>query len=190
MITPQFAREFLNEHVAQINLRRHCLAVGVVMRALAIELKHEDEADLWEVAGILHDADYETTKDDTTRHTHLVIEWLAPHNPESALKNAILAHGWKYVPGNPEPKSPLEWALYTCDELTGLIVAVTLVRPEKSIKTTTVDSVMGKWKAKSFASGVDRDQVAMCEEKLGIPLPRFIEIALTAMQGISSELGL
>jgi predicted hydrolase (HD superfamily) len=74
--------------------------------------------------------------------------------------------------------------------LTGLIVACALVRPDKSLASVDVDAVLRKWKQKSFAAGVDRKQIENCEKELGIKLPEFIQIALTAMQGISKELGL
>ena len=80
--------------------------------------------------------------------------------------------------------------MYCCDELTGLIVAVALVRPEKKLSFVTVENVLKKWPEKSFAKGVSREQISLCEEKLGIPLNQFIEIVLKSMQGISSELGL
>ena len=77
-----------------------------------------------------------------------------------------------------------------CDELTGLIIAVTLVRPEKKLSVVTVDNVLSKWNAKSFAAGVKREDIENCEKELGIKLADFIQIALNAMQGISKELGL
>jgi predicted hydrolase (HD superfamily) len=84
----------------------------------------------------------------------------------------------------------MEWSLETCDELTGFIVAVALVRPDKKLETVGVSSVMKKWKTKEFARAVDRSQIEQCQEKLGIPLNDFIQIALSAMQGIHGELGL
>ena len=84
----------------------------------------------------------------------------------------------------------MQWALYCCDELTGLIVAVTLIRPTKKLKDVTVENILDKWSQKSFAAGVDRSQIEKCDKELGIPLNEFIKIALTAMQGISEELGL
>jgi predicted hydrolase (HD superfamily) len=84
----------------------------------------------------------------------------------------------------------MEWSLYCCDELTGLIVAVALVKPDKTLASVTVDSILKKWKEKSFAAGVKRKQIEKCEEKLNIPLVDFIGLALEAMQGISEELGL
>lgn len=184
------AREFLHENMQSVNLRRHCYAVSAVMGALADRLGKKDQKELWQIAGLLHDADYEVTKDDHTRHTHLLLEWLNKHAVEADIKDAILAHGWGYVPGNPEPKNDMEWSLYCCDELTGLIVAVALVKPDKKIASVTVDSIISKWKQKSFASGVNRSQIEKCDEKLKISLHEFIEIALTAMQKIAPELGL
>jgi predicted hydrolase (HD superfamily) len=84
----------------------------------------------------------------------------------------------------------MQWALFCCDELTGLIIAVTLIRPDKKLSVVTVDNVLSKWNSKSFAAGVKREDIEKCEKELEIPLPDFIKIALTAMQGISKELGL
>ena len=84
----------------------------------------------------------------------------------------------------------MEWALECVDELTGFIVAVTLVRPDKKLESVSVESVLKKWKTKEFAKAVNRDQIAQCEEKLKIPLNEFIQITLTAMQEHHEELGL
>ena len=84
----------------------------------------------------------------------------------------------------------MEWALETVDELTGFIVAVALVRPDKKLESVGIDSIMKKWKTKEFAKAVDRAQIAQCEEKLGIPLAEFIGITLQAMLEHHEELGL
>ena len=177
MITRQQALEILHENMQSQNLRRHCYAVGAVMKD-------------WEVAGLLHDADYEKTKENTQEHTKMVLGWLEQHEVHTDIKDAILAHGWNYVSGNPEPCSPMQLALYCCDELTGFIVAVTLIRPEKKLSAVATENVLSKWKEKSFAVGVHRPQVELCEEKLGIPLNEFVTIALTAMQDNAEDLGL
>lgn len=101
---------------------------------------------------------------------------------------AIKAHNKDYT--KVEPKSKMDWALYCCDELTGLIVATALVMPDKKLATVKVKSILKKMKDKSFAAAVDREQIKLCEEKLDIPLEEFVKIALEAMQGISKELGL
>lgn len=188
MISRKIALELLHANMQSVNLRKHCYAVGAVMKALAKHFK-EDE-DKWEIVGILHDGDYEKTKDAPEKHTLLMIDWLkemGENDPE--IISAIYSHNYSHT-GQNAPKNNLEWSLYCCDELTGLIVAVTLVRPTKKLADVTVENVLDKWNSKSFAAGVKRGQIEMCEEKLGIKLNDFIQIALSAMQGISKELEL
>src|SRR3972149_7628634 len=181
-MTKDEALKLLKSKMKNENLRRHCYAVGAVMKALA---KHfnEDE-DLWEVVGILHDGDYEETKATPELHTMKMVEWLKEKKEvEKELLEAILSHNYAHTGQNP-PKNNLEWSLYCCDELTGLIVAVALVKPDKKLASVTSDSVLNKWKERSFAAGVKREQIKECESRLGIPLREFIEIALSAMQGV------
>lgn len=196
MITRQQAWELLNIHMKNQNLLRHCLAVEVVMRALA---KHfGDDEEIWAVVGLLHDGDYEEVKKDPSQHTLLMHKWLTDAGEtDKRILEAILSHNFAHTGQNPSsslrasaPKNNLEWSLYCSDELTGLIVAVALVRPEKKLATVTVESVVKKWNIKQFAAGVRREQIAECEEKLGIKLPDFISIALKAMQEKSTDLGL
>lgn len=194
-MTRDKALELLHAHIQNQNLRRHCYAVEAVMRALYRRLedgdKSKSEEDKWGIAGLLHDADYEETKEVAkTEHTKRVLRWLQELQAESDITDAIAAHAWNFVDGAPEPKTKMQWALYTCDELTGLIVAVALVKPDKRLAAVTVDSVLNKWKEKSFAAGVDRTQIELCDQYLNLPLREFIEIALTAMQGIHEDLGL
>ena len=159
------------------------------MRALAKYFKQDEE--LWGVAGLLHDADYEKTKDaPKEKHTKEIIKWLTEIDATADLKDAVASHAWGYVEGAPQPKTKMQWSLYCCDELTGLIVAVALVRPDKRLASVTVDSVMKKWDSTSFAAGVNRKQIEECKPRLGIELKEFIQIALSAMQGISKDLGL
>lgn len=187
-MTRQEALDLLYKNMQSPNLRRHCLAVEAVMRALAKYFNEDEES--WGIAGLLHDADYEQTKEDTQQHTKKVIEWLSEYDTGDDIKDAILAHAWGFVDGNPEPKNKMQWSLYTCDELTGFIVAVALTRPSKQLADVTVAAIQKKWREKSFAAGVDREQVGQCEDRLGIPLTDFMQMGLTAMQGIASELGL
>ncbi|CAN5297522.1 HDIG domain-containing protein [soil metagenome] len=194
-MTRDEALKFLYDHMESPNLRRHCIAVEAVMKALARHFADgsadaEAMADTWGIAGLLHDADYELTKTDTQQHTKKVIEWLAEYDTGDDIKNAIIAHGWGFVEGNPQPETKMEWSLYCCDELTGFIVAVALTRPSKQLAEVTVESIKKKWKEKSFAGGVDRSQVEQCQDRLNIPIEDFMQLGLTAMQGISKELGL
>jgi putative nucleotidyltransferase with HDIG domain len=187
-MTKEKALELLHTKMQSQNLRRHCYAVAAVMKALA---KHfgEDEAK-WEVVGLLHDGDYEETKDSPEKHTILMAQWLREKGEtDKETLDAILSHNFSHTGQNP-PKNNLEWSLFCCDELTGLIVAVTLVRPTKKLADVAVENILSKWNQKSFAAGVKREQIEMCEEKLGIKLNDFIAIALKAMQNISEDLGL
>jgi uncharacterized protein len=164
------------------------MAVGYTMRALAEKLG--GDADVWEVVGILHDADWEETKDAPDEHTKHTLAWLKEKKiTDGPLVHAIMSHNTRHT-HLADLEGKMEWALETCDELTGFIVAVALVRPDKKLETVEVKSVLKKWKTKEFAKAVDRSQIAQCEEKLGIPLEEYIGITLKAMQEHSGELGL
>lgn len=194
----------LHTHMSSVNLRRHSYAVGAVMSALGTYLYERNSlsetekagrtatelSQAWEAVGLLHDGDYESTKNDPSRHTLLMHDWLTESGVNNhELLSAILSHNFAHT-GSNKPRNRLEWSLYACDELTGLIIAVALVRPERSLAAVTVEAVERKWPQKAFAAGVNREQIATCEKNLGIPLHDFIGIALTAMQAIHSELGL
>lgn len=177
------ALTILNTHVQNENLRRHCLAVGVVMRALA---KHfEASAEEWEILGIIHDSDWEETKDTPERHTLVSLERIK----DDRFTHALMSHNTKYT-HLAELNGPMEWSLECCDELTGFIVACTLVLPTKKIADLSVQSILKKFPKKEFAKPVDRSQIAQCEEKLGIKLEDFVKIVLEAMQSIAPEIGL
>lgn len=181
------ALDLLHSKMQSINLRRHCYAVGAVMKALA---KHfGDDENRWEIVGLLHDGDYEFTKEDPKNHAKLMARWVRDLGEmDEELLTGIESHGWFHQ--GKLPKTKMQWSLFCCDELTGLIVAVTLVRPTKKLADVTVENVLDKWNSKSFAAGVKRADIENCEKELGIPLKDFIGITLVAMQGISSELGL
>lgn len=168
------------------------------MQALARKFGENEEK--WGLVGLIHDSDYEKTKDSPEKHTLLAVEWLkAAGETDPEILSAVLSHNYGHTGQNftprslgeaGPPKNNLEWALYCCDELTGFVVAVTLVMPDKKLSSVSVESVVKKFPQKAFAANVKREQIKMCEEKLGIPLEEFVKIALEAMQGISNELGL
>jgi putative nucleotidyltransferase with HDIG domain len=167
------------------NLVKHMLAVESAMGGLARYFK-EDE-NLWKIIGLLHDADYDKYPD---KHPQVLIDELEKLKQQKEIIEAIRTHAWGYNGFDVEPKTKLEWSLYCCDELTGLIVAVALVRPERKLSVVTVENILSKWNKKDFAKGVERENIELCEEKLGIKLNDFIQIVLTSMQGIAGELGL
>jgi hypothetical protein len=160
------------------------------MRALASRFKIPDsEAEKWYIVGLLHDGDYEFTKEDPKNHAKLMAKWVRDlGETDDELLTGIESHGWFHE--GKLPKTKMQWSLFCCDELTGLIVAVTLVRPTKKLADVLVENVLDKWNSKGFAAGVKREDIEHCEKELGIKLPEFIQIALTAMKGISKELGL
>jgi hypothetical protein len=188
MLNRNKAIEILHENMQSINLRRHCYAVEAVMKALASHFGENEEK--WGIVGLLHDGDYEKTKSIPEKHTILMHEILINEGErDNVILNAILSHNYAHT-GQNKPKNRMEWALYTCDELTGFIVAVALVRPDKKLKSVTVDSILKKWNVLHFAAGVNRKQIELCEEKLGIKLKNYIEIALMAMKNIAGSLNL
>lgn len=190
-MTREEAIGLLHSHMQNVNLRRHCYAVEAVMRALARRFSEDEET--WGIAGLLHDADYEELKGTdkvTTDHTKLTIDWIQKLSATTDIQDAIASHAWGYVLDAPMPVNRMQWSLYCSDELTGLIVAVALVKPDRKLSSVTVESIMKKWNEKSFAAGANRDQIKECEGRLKIPLSEFIGIALTSMQAIAPTLGL
>lgn len=184
------ALKLLHEKMQSQNLRRHCYAVEAAMRAIARKFKiPNDKLQIWGLVGLLHDGDYEFTKGDPGNHAKLMANWVRElGETDKELLEGIESHGWFHQ--GREPKTQMQWALYCCDELTGLIVAVALVMPSKRLADVTAESVLKKFPQKSFAAGVKREDIEKCEEKLGIPLKEFTGIVLAAMQRVSSELGL
>lgn len=185
MLSRHQALEILKANIANENLRKHHYAVAAAMRALAAEF--DGDPDTWEIVGLLHDADYEETRDDPDRHALVIAEQLEDRNVSEEVVRAIKAHNYERL--GVMPQTDMEWALVTCDDLTGLIVAVALVHPTK-LAGVSVESVMKKFDSKSFASGADRERIRLCEEKLGLPLQEFVGIVLEAMKDRSDELGL
>lgn len=187
-ITREDALKLVNEKLTSPHLRKHSLAVEAAMKGLARQLGGDESR--WGMVGLLHDIDWDVTKDAHDRHTIQTVEWLKEiGNTDAELHTAIMSHNHHHN-GEGEPSSLMEWALYTCDELTGFIVARTLVLPTKKIADVTVESVLKKFPSKSFAAGVNRVQIQMCEEKLGIKLNDFVGIVLKSMQEIADDLAL
>ena len=185
MITKERALQILKENIRNNNLRKHHYGVAAVMRRLAIELGEDPE--LWEIVGLLHDADYEKTKDHMERHTLLLAEILEEEDIGEEIIHSIQSHATEYT--GISPSSLMDYALLSCDDLTGLIVAVALVHPDK-IAAVTVESVLKKFKSKSFAASVNRDKILKCESHLDIPLDKFVGLVLEAMQDEADLLGL
>ncbi len=181
------AMSMLREHNLEINHIRHALAVEAAMKYFA-RVNGEDE-DLWALAGLVHDIDWETTNDDPSKHTHLGASWLRDAGYPDEIVRAVLAHGWG-ICSDVEPVSLMEKYLYAIDELTGFVTAVALVRPGKSLQDLTVKSVRKKWKDKAFARGVDREVIEKGTEILNKPLEDLVEGVIEALRPIEREIGL
>lgn len=179
------AFKLLQEMVKNKNLIRHGIAVEVIMRALA--KRFEEDPEEWGIVGLLHDSDYEVTDKDLYRHTLVISEKLRELGESERIINAIQAHSDQIKPIR---ENNLEKAVYAADELSGLITACALVRPDKKLASLDVISVMKKFRSPSFAAGALRDNILTCEKELGIPLEEFVKIALEAMQDASESLGL
>lgn len=198
-MTREEAYTLVTDWTKNQNLVKHMLAVEAIMRALARHFSAQDgsasggkdDEEIWGVAGLLHDADYELFKDtDSKKHPSKIFEELEKRQADQRIIDAIKAHAWGWREDLPEPRTKMEWSLFCCDDLSGFIIACALVRPERTLASLTIESILKKWPQKSFAAGVKREHAELCQEKLGIPLPEFMQIALTAMQGIHADLDL
>ncbi len=186
------AWEIVQEFVQDEGLRRHMLSVGVAMRWYAEKLGFD--ADTWEAVGIVHDFDWEIHPD-LDRHPGDGALILRERGWDEDLIRTVLSH---YEAGTGVSREkPIDFALLACDEITGLLVAGSLVRPSKDIRDMNVKSVKKKWKQKSFAAGVDRPHVVevtedFCRECFGgnLELWQHVGNVLAAMQKDAELLGL
>jgi len=174
----------LCEYTASESLRKHALAVEACMRAYARELGGDEE--VWGLTALLHDFDYERYPQ-APDHPLEGSKILKAQGYSEEIIQAILSHAdYMNVPRD----TPMKKALYACDELAGLITAVTLVRPNKSLPEVKASSVKKKLKDKAFARTVNRDDIRRGAADLGVDLDKHIAFCLEAMCGIAEELGL
>ncbi|MCK4264384.1 MAG: HDIG domain-containing protein [Candidatus Aminicenantes bacterium] len=176
------ALELLKKHLKNKNLIKHSLAVEACMKAMASRLNKDVEK--WGLAGILHDLDYEITEKSPELHTTETVKILKEIGIEPDIINTIQAHAGK-VPC----QSEMEWAIFSIDPLTGLVIAATLMHPSKKLKEVDLGFVKRRYKEKSFARGARREDIEQIKN-IGMDLDEFISICLEAMQGIDKELGL
>ncbi len=176
------ALELLKQHLKNKNLVKHCLAVEACMRAVAERFAQDPEP--WGLAGILHDLDYEVTEKSPDLHTTETVPILREKGIAEPIIHAVEAHAAK-VPC----ESPMDWAIFSIDPLTGLIIAATLMHPDKKLASIDLEFVKRRYKEKSFARGARREEIEECRN-IPMELDDFIGLCITAMQGISAELGL
>lgn len=177
------ALALMHEHVESESLRRHMYSVEAACRAYA--RKFGEDEDLYGIAGLVHDFDYEKFPDEHPLHG---AEVLRGRGYPEELVHAVLAH--YAAKTGVQPETLLDRTLRACDEITGLVTAAALVRPSKSVMDLEAKSVMKKFKDKAFAAGVDRDEVRHAVEELGVDLKEHTQFVIEAMRGIAPELGL
>lgn len=197
MINKDQALSIINEHVLNKNIVKHMLATEALMAGVYDELKSRGRTDEelggikeeWMMAGLLHDGDY-CEEVPMEKQGVQIAQWVREKGyglPEN-VAHAMAAHNWHAT--GVEPKSLMDWTIFLGDSLTGLIVASTLVLPSKKLADLTTESILKRFKEKSFAKGTRREDVLKCEEKLGLNLTEFVTITLKSMQNISDQLGL
>ncbi len=175
----------LTEHTSNPNLLKHMLGVEAVMRAYARRFG-EDEA-LWGVVGLLHDLDYEKHPSREAGHPFKGVEILRGRGIDESVCRAILSHA-DYSGVSRE--TLMEKALFAADELSGFVIAVALVKPNRALAEVDAASVRKKMRDKAFARGVRREDIVNGASELGIPLDEHIANVIAALQGIAPELGL
>jgi len=187
MITRQQALQIIEEHVVNKNIIKHMVALEAAMGALCDKLGGVREE--WMMAGLLHDGDYcdEVPKE---KQGIEIANWVKEkgYDIPGSVAHAMAAHNWHNT--KVEPESMMDWAIFCADSLTGLVVACALILPDKKLSVVIPEFVLKKFGQPAFAAGTRREEIKMCEEKLGITLEDFIKITLSSMQGISQELGL
>ena len=197
MITKEQSLELIREHVKNENIVKHMLTVKALMEGVFDELKNRGRTDAelrgtkeeWGIAGLLHDGDYCDGVPDNEQGVKIT-EWAREKGyeiPEN-VAYAMAAHNWSNT--GAEPKSLMDWTIFCGDSLTGLIVASALVLPEKKLKDLTPERVLRRFKEPAFAKGTRRDEIKMCEEKLGLTLEEFVSVSLKSIQEIAEEIGM
>lgn len=176
------ALELVKKHLKNKNLVKHCLAVEACMKAVAGKLGQD--AEQWGLAGLVHDLDYELTEKSPELHTTETVKILKDLGIEPLVIQAVEAHAGKALCQN-----AMDWSIYSIDPLTGLIIAATLMHPDKKLKSIDPEFVKRRYKEKSFAKGARREEIEECKN-IPMDLDEFITICIEAMQGIDQDLGL
>lgn len=184
-ITRDEALQLMKEHLKTEALRKHSLATEIIMRKIA-QRRGENEV-LWGIAGLLHDLDFEDTKDDMPRHTLKTAAILGEKGVAKEIIEAIKGHNAENL--GCQREMPIDHALVAAECITGMVIATTLVYPDRKLSSVKPQSILKRMKQKEFARNVNREYIKECE-KIGISLEEFAELSLNAMREISEELGL
>jgi putative nucleotidyltransferase with HDIG domain len=185
------AGELLDKYVADRNTRAHLLETEAIMRGLAGHFGEDEEK--WGIIGLLHDIDWDLTKDDLPNHTVKSVEILKEAGASDFLIETVVSHCYGSETcgehRNKKRESRLEHCLAAAENLTGLIVASALMQPDKKLSSVKLSSLKKKFKTKGFAANCNREIMMECEQA-GLTLDEFLEIGLRSMQDIADEIGL
>lgn len=181
MMTREEALELLEKYNKDEFHIQHGETVGKTMRYFAENLGYADEADYWEVVGILHDIDFELWPEE---HCKKAPELLKEAGVEDDIIHAVCSHGYGLC-SDVEPEREMEKVLFACDELTGLIGAAALMRPSKSCSDMELKSLKKKFKDKRFAAGCSREVIQQGAEMLGWDLDKLLDETLNAMKSFA-----
>ncbi len=184
-ITREAAMDLMKERLEKDSLQKHSIASEAIMRSLAP--RFDADPDMWGLVGLLHDIDYDETKDKMDQHTMETARILSEQGVNPEIIEAIKYHNAENL--GLERSAPIHFALTAAETITGMIVAAALVNPDKKISSVKVKSIKKRMKAKEFARAVNRDHIRLCEQ-IDIPLDEFIAISLESMSNISDDLGL
>jgi putative nucleotidyltransferase with HDIG domain len=190
-ISYQQAQDLVGKYITEPITKLHLLETEAFMKALAKRFNEDEEK--WGVIGLLHDIDWDLTKDNSTEHCIKAQEILKEAGASDFLIETIISHGYnsEFIPQLQEKKrsGKIQYCLAAAETLTGIIIAAALVQPDKKLKSVSLDSLKRKFKDKSFAAKCNREIVLECE-KAGIPLDEFLQIGLSSLQSIAEEIGL
>ena len=205
------AKKLLDKYVTDNITKLHLIETEAIMRTLAKHFKEDEDesavaptnakaladkeamADKWGIIGLLHDIDWELTKDNPKEHCVKAVDILRQAGASDFLIESVISHGYAHesIPAylDKQRKGKLQHSLAAAETLTGLIIAAALVQPDKKLVSVKLNSLKKKFKQKAFAANCDREIIRECE-KAGINLDEFLNIGLKALQNISDKIGL
>jgi len=190
-ITKEQADKLVEIYITEPMTKLHLLESEAIMKALARYLGEDEEK--WGIIGLLHDIDWDLTKNDREQHCIKTQEILRHAGASDFLIETVVSHGYgnETIPDLKGMKrdTRIQHCLVAAETLTGIIIASALVQPDKKLSSVQLSSLKKKYKSKSFAANCNRDLVGECE-KAGISLDDFLKIGLSALQEISDKLGL
>lgn len=183
MMTREDATELVRSHVSKENNVKHMIAVGAIMKEVAVRLGEDPQK--WEIVGILHDIDFEKCSGPSD-HT-VKSRGLLQGHVEDEIIEAIMAHNFEHTSVPVDTR--LKKALIACDAVSGLVIACALVMPSKKLADVNPASLKKKYNSKDFARNVSRERIAMCAE-VDLALEDFLVLSLAGLTKVSAELGL